>query len=157
MVDRKDVSSWLEGPRAHTTDSDVEHPGRHLGMPRSGPGSIGRFGRRFVAILIDWVMCNLVASLLLGFTFATGGSGDSWKPLAVFAVENLALLTLTGSTFGQRLVGLRLQRLGGGRPGVVQVVLRTLLLCLAVPAVIWDRDGRGLHDKAAGTVLVRTS
>jgi uncharacterized RDD family membrane protein YckC len=23
-----------------------------------------------------------------------------------------------------------------------------------VPALIWDRDGRGLHDRAAGTVLV---
>jgi uncharacterized RDD family membrane protein YckC len=24
-----------------------------------------------------------------------------------------------------------------------------------IPATIWDRDGRGLHDKAAGTVVVR--
>jgi uncharacterized RDD family membrane protein YckC len=29
------------------------------------------------------------------------------------------------------------------------------LLLLLVPAVIWDRDGRGLHDKLAGTLLVR--
>ena len=25
---------------------------------------------------------------------------------------------------------------------------------LVIPAVIWDADQRGLHDKAAGTVLV---
>ena len=36
------------------------------------------------------------------------------------------------------------------------VALRTLLLCLVVPAAIWDGDGRGLHDKAAGTAVVRT-
>jgi len=24
-----------------------------------------------------------------------------------------------------------------------------------IPAVIWDADQRGLHDKAAGTVLLR--
>jgi len=24
-----------------------------------------------------------------------------------------------------------------------------------VPALFWDRDQRGLHDKAAGTVIVR--
>ena len=43
-----------------------------------------------------------------------------------------------------------------GRPAsVVQVAIRSLLLCLAIPALIWDRDGRGLHDKAANTVLVR--
>jgi uncharacterized RDD family membrane protein YckC len=33
--------------------------------------------------------------------------------------------------------------------------VRTVLLCLVIPAFIWDRDGRGLHDKAAGTVVVR--
>jgi len=33
--------------------------------------------------------------------------------------------------------------------------LRTLLICLVIPAVIWDRDGRGLQDRAAGTVVVK--
>jgi uncharacterized RDD family membrane protein YckC len=37
----------------------------------------------------------------------------------------------------------------------VQVVVRTALLCLFLPATFWDHDGRGLHDKAAGTVIVR--
>ena len=35
------------------------------------------------------------------------------------------------------------------------VALRTALLLLLVPALITDRDGRGLHDRAAGTVVVR--
>jgi hypothetical protein len=26
---------------------------------------------------------------------------------------------------------------------------------IVIPAVIWDADQRGLHDKAAGTVLIR--
>ena len=34
-------------------------------------------------------------------------------------------------------------------------LVRTVLLCLAIPALIWDRDQRGLHDRGAGTVLVR--
>jgi hypothetical protein len=29
-----------------------------------------------------------------------------------------------------------------------------LLLLLLIPALIWDRDGRGLHDKAADSVVV---
>jgi hypothetical protein len=33
--------------------------------------------------------------------------------------------------------------------------VRTLLVCLFVPAVIWDADQRGLHDRVAGTLLVR--
>jgi hypothetical protein len=35
-------------------------------------------------------------------------------------------------------------------------VVRTVLLLLLVPAAVWDRDTRGLHDKAAGTVEVRS-
>jgi hypothetical protein len=45
--------------------------------------------------------------------------------------------------------------LAGGYLGLWRPLVRTLLLCLGIPALIWDRDQRGLHDKAAGTVLVR--
>jgi hypothetical protein len=34
-------------------------------------------------------------------------------------------------------------------------VVRFVLLCLLVPALVTDRDGRGLHDKAARSVVVR--
>ena len=34
--------------------------------------------------------------------------------------------------------------------------MRTVLLFLVIPAVVWDRDGRGLHDKIAHTVIVAT-
>jgi hypothetical protein len=33
--------------------------------------------------------------------------------------------------------------------------VRTLLLVIIVPAVVWDSDQRGFHDKVAGTVLMR--
>jgi uncharacterized RDD family membrane protein YckC len=33
--------------------------------------------------------------------------------------------------------------------------IRAQLICLVIPAVIYDRDRRGLHDKAADTVVVR--
>jgi uncharacterized RDD family membrane protein YckC len=45
-------------------------------------------------------------------------------------------------------------RLDGRPVGLPRAALRTLLLVLLVPAVVTDRDGRGLHDKAAGTVVV---
>ena len=64
------------------------------------------------------------------------------------------LPTIQGSP-GHRLFGMRLVRLGGGWAGVWRPVVRTILLILVIPAVIWDPDQRGLHDKAAGTVLVR--
>ena len=60
-----------------------------------------------------------------------------------------------GSTPGKRLFGLRVVALGTGRVQPLRALLRTALLCLAIPALIWDRDGRGLHDRLAGTVEVR--
>ena len=153
MVDRRDVASWLEGPRART-QAPGEFPGQALGMPPSGPGSIARFGRRLAAITIDWLLCQLIAVLVLRAQLGQGGAG-SFAPLAVFAVEKLLLLPTMGATVGQRVLGIMIMTVDRRRVSVVQVALRTLLLCLAVPALIWDRDGRGLHDKAAATVLVR--
>ena len=154
MVDRRDVASWLEGPGAQRTDAADDYPGRRLGLPQQGTGSVGRFGRRLVAVFIDWTMCQLVAYAAFGVTVGQGNSG-SWAPLGIFAVENLLLLSTLGSTSGQRLLGLQLASVTGGRASVVQILVRTILLCLAVPALIWDRDQRGLHDKAASTVLIR--
>ena len=41
------------------------------------------------------------------------------------------------------------------RPARWPALVRSLLLCLVIPAVIFDPDHRGLHDKAMNTVLVR--
>ena len=45
---------------------------------------------------------------------------------------------------------------GRARPTLVQSTIRAVLLCLLVPAVVMDGNGRGLHDMAAGTILRRT-
>ena len=158
MVDRKDIGSWLDGPGART-GATTAYPGERLGMPRSGAGSVGRFGRRLVGVLVDWSLCQLIASALfsvpLPFTEVATGR-DSFVLLAVFAVENLLLVGTLGSTLGHRLAGLRVLSLRGGPARPLQVLVRTALLCLFLPAMFWDRDARGLHDKAAGTVIVRT-
>ena len=39
---------------------------------------------------------------------------------------------------------------------VVAAVVRTVLLCLLVPALLVDADGRGLHDRLTQTAVVRT-
>ena len=99
-------------------------------------------------------MCQLIAYLLFKVELGHGGPG-SFVPLAIFAVENILLLPTVGSTVGQRILGVGLMSINGRPASIVQVLLRTMLLCLAIPALIWDRNTRGLHDKAAGTVLVR--
>jgi uncharacterized RDD family membrane protein YckC len=153
MVDREDIGSWLQGPRSR--NPDAQPPGVRLGLPVEGPGSIAPVGRRGLAIIVDYTLCLFVATLF-GYQFAghnTGGT--SFIPLAVFAVENVLLVGTLGSTIGHRLLGMRVQRLSGGLPGPGLAAIRTILLCLVVPALIWDRDQRGLHDRVPGTALLR--
>jgi uncharacterized RDD family membrane protein YckC len=56
-----------------------------------------------------------------------------------------------------RLIGIRVARLADSVavPGFLPVAIRTALLLLVIPAVVINREGRGLHDKAAGTVVLR--
>ena len=128
-------------------------------MPRGGSGSLGRFGRRLMGVVIDWAVCQLIAfaffSVPLPFT-AVPTNRDTFVALAVFAVENLLLVGTIGYTLGHRIVGLRVQSTDGRTARPLQTLVRTALLCLFIPAMFWDRDGRGLHDRAAGTVIVRT-
>lgn len=122
-------------------------------LPESRRATLAPFGRRVVAIFIDWAMCNIVAIGFLHYQF--GGNGtDGLIPLAVFAVENVVLVGTLGFTVGHRVLGLHVVRLDGSPAGLVAALIRTVLLCLAVPALIWGRDGRGLHDRAAQTVIL---
>ena len=61
-----------------------------------------------------------------------------------------------GGSVGHRIVGLRVVPMAGGWVGPWRPVVRTLLLVLVIPAVVWDSDQRGVHDKIAGTVLLRS-
>ena len=106
------------------------------------------------AVSVDWFLCNLIAAGFMGYRLGQGGQG-SFKPLAVFVLMNLMLVGTLGSTVGHRLLGIRVVRVGGASAGPLLAVIRTVLLAVVIPAVIWDRDTRGLHDKFAGTVTVR--
>jgi uncharacterized RDD family membrane protein YckC len=124
------------------------YPGEALGLPERGPGSVASMGRRFGALLIDWLLCELIAYGLFRSQYLT---------IAVFAVEDYLGTMLGGFTIGKRLLGIRVIRvLGQGRPvGPRWAAVRTLLLLCVVPALLTDRDLRGLHDRAADTVVVR--
>jgi uncharacterized RDD family membrane protein YckC len=132
--------------------ADFGYRGKRLGLPEEGPGSIAGTGRRLGAIAIDWLLCYLIVYALIADRHVNQVSG--WITVLFFLVSVLTLGTV-GATPGKKLLGLRVINLNGERAGLGQVALRTFLLVLAVPALIWDRDGRGLHDKAVGTVEVR--
>ncbi len=134
----------------------MRHRGERLSLPAHGPGSLAGTGRRVVALLIDWTLCQLIAMAFLGYTIGQNSGLTMFAPLLVFVIENILMVATVGHTIGHRLLGMRVVALGRGYVGLGRAALRTLLLAVVIPAVVWDADGRGLHDKAAGTVLVRT-
>lgn len=126
-------------------------PGERLGLPDEGAHSVARAGRRIAALAIDWGIA-MGASLFfapyesLAYSFIT---------LGVFALLQVIAITALGASIGHRLLGLRLITLTGGKVPFWRALVRTVLLVVVVPALVWDSDQRGFHDKVAGTVLIR--
>lgn len=104
--------------------------------------------------MIDWLASLAVAQLVFP-QFGYGSDAAGFATLAVFFAEVSLLTWLTGASFGQRIIGLRVVSLDGGRLPLWRAALRTLLVCLVIPAVVYDQQGRGLHDRLAGTYIAR--
>ncbi|MFD4419903.1 RDD family protein [Agromyces sp. NPDC058484] len=126
-------------------------PGERLGLPDSGPGSIGRVGRRIAALVIDWASATVIALLFAPYSSML----HSWLTLGIFALLQILFIPTIGGSVGHRLTGLRVVPMSGGWIGLWRPVVRTALLVVVIPALIWDADQRGFHDKVAGTVLIR--
>jgi uncharacterized RDD family membrane protein YckC len=125
----------------------------------TGPSSVAPMGRRLVALIVDWVLCYLIASSIVRhnvFTVTDAHYQDAQLvALLLFVVEVYLLTAISGLTVGKRLLGLRTIRTDGSRPGFGWAALRTLLLLCVVPACLADRDLRGMHDRASDTIVVR--
>ncbi|WP_230108284.1 RDD family protein [Microbacterium foliorum] len=127
-------------------------------MPRTGTGSIARSGRRIGALLIDYLAATIIATGFLGydqFALPSEAGLTMFAPMAVFAVLQILFIPTAGGSPGHRILGMRLVRLDGGWVGLWRPIVRTLLLVIVIPAVVFDADQRGLHDKATGLVLIR--
>lgn len=154
-MDRKDIGSWLLGPKAALEQQgiDLGYPGKRLGLPETGAGSIARMGRRLLALSIDWLTSNLIVNAFFDFRYGSTQSGTF--TLLIFVIQVSFFTALIGASFGQQILGVGIRAVNGTRLGVIQCVLRTVLLALVIPALIWDRDGRGLHDKLTNAVALR--
>lgn len=141
------MSSSAPPPLPPEPKKSTPWPGFDLGLPQTGPRSVGRLGRRVVALIIDWLLAVIVSVAFFHYNeFAT---------LAVFAVMQIGFTLTVGGSIGHLATRMRVVPETGGAVHWWRPVVRTVLLCLVIPAVIYDQDQRGLHDRAAGTLLVR--
>ena len=132
-----------------TTDAaPSKFPGERLGLPEHGKGSVGRLGRRILGLCIDW-------AIAMGISWLITRNYGGWAVYPIFAALQVLTIWALGGSIGHRIVGLRLSALPGYEPAFWRPLVRSVLLALVVPALVWDSDQRGFHDKIAGTVLVR--
>jgi uncharacterized RDD family membrane protein YckC len=121
------------------------------GEVASPPGELPlpTLARRFGALLVDWLLCLLIAGLFAPLP-------NNWAPF-VLIVEYGFFVGLFRQTPGMRVTRIAcVSYPGGGAIGIGRALLRGLLLALLVPAIILDPQRRGWHDRAAGSIVIDT-
>lgn len=176
-----------ESPRRDTLEFELDVAGppvaearRTDAAARSAPAAAPEtqdagIGSRFAAFLIDFLILIAVDAIVIYFTMqicglTIGELGILPKaPLLAFLIlQNggyLVAFTAGGQTLGKMAAGIRVVNAGSGAPlDLGHAILRTLIwLVLAGPAglgfltALFSRDHRGLHDRFAGTRVIRAS
>ena len=134
--------------------TEQEYAGQRLGLPADGSRSVASWGRRVAALFVDWFACLLVTQVI----GTLGGLSDATLrslPLLVFLVEGTLFTAVAAGSFGQLALRIAVVRLDGRRLTIFHTFVRTLLICLVIPPVVFNRDNRGLHDLAVNTITVR--
>ncbi|MFN8194136.1 MAG: RDD family protein [Nocardioidaceae bacterium] len=112
--------------------------------------------RRGGALMVDWVACTLVTVAVLGWDDYRTDPTSGFVVLGIFVLENALFTSLAGGSFGKLATRLRVVRDdGAGRPlELIPAFVRSLLIALVIPPLVFRPDGRGLHDLAVGSVTV---
>jgi uncharacterized RDD family membrane protein YckC len=118
-------------------------------LPQISPEA--SLGRRLLALVIDWTMCRLIVALL-GPAFLPE---SSFNTLIIFFLEVALFTILFQASAGQRLMAVKVVSFPDQlRVSPQRVLLRTLLICLVLPA-IFTKDGRAFHDHFTQSQTIR--
>jgi uncharacterized RDD family membrane protein YckC len=115
---------------------------------------VAHFGSRLLAFVIDAALANLIAIAINGGYHRS--DRQTLSVLIAFLLIELIFVAAASQTPGMRVAGIAVVREDGqGRPKLRWALMRTVLLALVAPALIIDQDGRAMHDRAAGTVMLK--
>ena len=133
-----------------------------------------------VARLVGGYFDLLVVSSFFALADLQGGRSSGWWPAICWALYAVPSTAASGRTFGKLAVGTRVVALRTLRPPRLTISLlrwavlagptvvlhaaangsewgiASLATAVVVAPILWDVLRRGLHDRAAGTVVIRT-
>ena len=112
-------------------------------------------GRRIIALFIDWIVAGLSVGALLGTSYPPKDPLENLYITIGYVVEVGVLVALLGYSIGKRIVGIRVEQPNGRPPSLPNALLRTLLICLIIPPLVQNKEGRGLHDVLANTRQIK--
>ena len=162
MAEQK-KSSWRDSPEIPKQfaagDATAPYPGEFypgelLGMPPEGPGAQASVARWMGAVVIDWLICLAAAAMITANTDALGDTATLTYLLWLL----LGILSgwLFARTPGMMMLGMGVARIDAQAPvGLWRAAVRTILTGFILPAALVDADGRGMHDRATNTTVVR--
>lgn len=127
-------------------------------MPASELGfETASWGRRALALFIDWIASTLVVIVAMGGleSYSDSRSGG-FAVLGVFVLESALFSATIGGSFGQVATRLRVIDIDadGGSLPLLKALARQLLIAIVIPPLVFRQDGRGLHDLMAGSATV---
>jgi uncharacterized RDD family membrane protein YckC len=151
------IESWMPGSAAGTAGpTPGGHPGERFGLPASGISSVAGLGRRFAALAVDWLLAYAIAALLSG-PDALSDPNLSWTVLGIWFLLTAVPVAVFGASAGMTALGIRVASIDSSAVvGVPRALLRTAMIALVLPPLARDADGRGWHDRATRTVVIRT-
>ena len=117
-------------------------------------------GRRFAAITLDWLSSYLIAIVFFSGpgTFLERSSHAGVPALILFFTQYFLLVALQGASAGHRVCRMRIVNFAdGGRPTILQALMRSVLMVIVVTAITYDENGRGIHERLSRTKIALTN
>jgi uncharacterized RDD family membrane protein YckC len=77
--------------------------------------------------------------------------------LGIWYLLTAVPVAIFGASAGMTALGIRVASIDDSVVvGVPRALLRTALIAVVIPPLVRDSDGRGWHDRATRTIVVRT-
>ncbi|MCW2717061.1 RDD family protein [Pseudonocardia sp.] len=151
------IESWMPGSAPLPGGGNPgAYPGEKFGLPAEGVSSVAGFGRRLGALVIDWLLGYLIAALLAG-PDPLVAPNFNWYVLGIWYLLTAVPVAIFGASAGMTALGIRVASIDDSVVvGVPRALLRTALIAVVIPPLVRDSDGRGWHDRATRTIVVRT-
>ncbi|MCM2265063.1 MAG: zinc-ribbon domain-containing protein [Desulfuromonadales bacterium] len=159
--------------------SEAAFPGRAAYTAAAGPAELPKAGfwLRFVACMIDTLLLGavqFVIGLVLGIAGGAAGDFEGGETFAMLAITWLCSMAVSvtyyvfftgynGQTPGKMALRIQVVRTDGtpmsyGRAFLREIVgkfVSALILCIGYLMVAFDQQKQGLHDRIAGTYVIK--